>query len=38
MEGNEEIFGKLMGDSEFRKLVSYHLLHIVYESINRETE
>jgi type I restriction enzyme, R subunit len=30
MEGNEEIFGKLMSDSEFRKLAVEHLLHKVY--------
>jgi type I restriction enzyme, R subunit len=30
MEGNEEIFGKLMSDSEFRKLVVEHMLHKVY--------
>ena len=30
MEGNEEIFGKLMSDGEFRKLAVEHLLHKVY--------
>lgn len=30
MEGNEEIFGKLMGDGEFRRLAVEHLLHKVY--------
>ncbi len=30
MEGNEEIFGKLMADGEFRKLAVEHLLHKVY--------
>lgn len=33
MEGNEEIFGKLMSDNEFRKLASEHLLHKVYRAI-----
>ncbi len=33
MEGNEEIFSKLMTDSESRKIASEHLLHKVYESI-----
>ncbi|OEU67024.1 MAG: type I restriction endonuclease subunit R [Desulfobacterales bacterium PC51MH44] len=34
MEGNEEIFGKLMGDKVFRKLVSENLLHRVFNAIN----
>ena len=33
MEGNEEIFGKLMADATFRKVASEHLLHQVYHSI-----
>lgn len=33
MEGNDEIFNRLMSDSEFRKLASEHLLHKVYHSI-----
>jgi hypothetical protein len=33
MEGNEEIFGKLMGDGEFRKLAVEHLLHKVYDAL-----
>lgn len=33
MEGNEEIFGKLMADGEFRKLALEHLLHKVYRSL-----
>lgn len=33
MEGNEEIFGKLMSDSEFRKVASEHLLRKVYKAI-----
>ncbi len=37
MEGNEEIFSKLMSDEEFRKMASEHLLHKVYASIQRET-
>ncbi|MBV5296935.1 MAG: type I restriction endonuclease subunit R [Rhodoferax sp.] len=34
MEGNEEIFGKLMADGEFRKLALEHLLHKVYKTLN----
>lgn len=34
MEGNEEIFGRLMGDGEFRKLALEHLLNKVYVAIN----
>jgi len=30
MEGNEEIFGKLMCEGEFRKLAQEHLLHKIY--------
>jgi type I restriction enzyme R subunit len=37
MEGNEEIFGKLMGDSEFRKLAVEHLLHKVYGALKKMT-
>ena len=37
MEGNEEIFSRLMSDEEFRKMASEHLLHKVYKSINNET-
>lgn len=33
MEGNEEIFGKLMNDGEFRKIASEHLLHKVYHAL-----
>jgi type I restriction enzyme R subunit len=33
MEGNEEIFGKLMSDGEFRKLAVEHLLHQVYGAL-----
>jgi len=33
MEGNEEIFTKLMGDSEFRKIASEHLLRKVYSEV-----
>ena len=33
MEGNEEIFGKLMSDGEFRKLALEHLLHKVYGTL-----
>jgi len=37
MEGNEEIFGKLMADGEFRKLAVEHLLHKVYAALSRAT-
>ncbi len=33
MEGNEEIFTRLMGDGEFRKLALEHLLHKVYGAL-----
>ena len=33
MDGNEEIFGKLMSDGEFRKLALEHLLHNVYGTL-----
>jgi len=33
MDGNEEIFGKLMSDGEFRKLALEHLLHKVYGTL-----
>lgn len=33
MEGNEEIFGKLMADGEFRKLAVEHILHKVYGAL-----
>ncbi len=38
MEGNEEIFGKLMGDGEFRKLAMEHMLAKVYGAINRPSQ
>lgn len=34
MEGNENIFARLMNDDEFRKLAKEHLLHQVYEQIH----
>jgi type I restriction enzyme R subunit len=34
MEGNEEIFDKLMGDKDFRKIVSENLLHKVHNAVN----
>jgi hypothetical protein len=34
MEGNEEIFGRLMGDAEFRRVVSDDLLHKIFNEIN----
>jgi type I restriction enzyme R subunit len=33
MDGNEEIFGKLMSDAEFRKLALEHILHKVYGAL-----
>jgi type I restriction enzyme R subunit len=33
MEGNEDIFGKLMSDTEFRKMAVEHLLHKVYSAL-----
>ena len=36
MEGNEEIFGKLMADGEFRKLAVEHLLSKVYRALNQK--
>ena len=35
MEGNEEIFSRLMGDAKFRKVASEYLLYKVYETINQ---
>jgi type I restriction enzyme R subunit len=36
MEGNEEIFGKLMADGEFRKLALEHMLHKVYHALTQQ--
>lgn len=36
MEGNEEIFAKLMNDDEFRGLAANHLLRKVYDQIRTE--
>jgi type I restriction enzyme, R subunit len=33
MDGNEEIFGKLMADGEFRTLAVEHILHKVYAAL-----
>jgi type I restriction enzyme R subunit len=38
MEGNEEIFSRLMGDGEFRKLALEHLLHKVYGALKNLKE
>jgi type I restriction enzyme, R subunit len=35
MEGNEDIFGKLMADGEFRKLAVEHMLHKVYGALHQ---
>ncbi len=36
MDGNEEIFSKLMSDTTFREIASDNLLHKVYNSINKK--
>lgn len=36
MEGNEDIFAKLMSDFQFRKIASEHILHKVYRKLNSE--
>jgi type I restriction enzyme, R subunit len=38
MEGNEDIFARLMSDSEFRKLASEYLLDRVYNALQREND
>ena len=38
MEGNEEIFGKIMGDGEFRKIAMRHLLHKVYHALRHQKQ
>ena len=38
MESNEEIFGKLMADGDFRKLAVEHLLHKVYGTLTKAME
>ena len=38
MEGNEEIFGKLMKDGDFRDMASEHLLKKVYKVLREEKE
>lgn len=34
MDGNEEIFGKLMDNKDFHKIVSETLLHKVFAAVN----
>jgi type I restriction enzyme R subunit len=36
MEGNEDIFGKLMSDGEFRRLALEHLLKRVDQALKRK--
>ncbi|MFI9653288.1 type I restriction endonuclease [Guyparkeria sp. GHLCS8-2] len=36
MDGNEEIFGRLMNDDDFRHLASNHMLRDVYERLRAE--
>jgi type I restriction enzyme R subunit len=38
INGNEEIFGRLMADNEFRKLASENLLHKVYAALKKPKE
>lgn len=38
MEGNEEIFVKLMADGEFRKLATEHLLSKIYGALKRRLD
>jgi hypothetical protein len=38
MDGNEEIFGKLMSDAEFRKLAVEHLLKRVYDQLKKPAD
>jgi type I restriction enzyme R subunit len=38
MDGNEEIFGRLMNDDDFRRVAAEHLLHDVYERLQADRE
>jgi type I restriction enzyme R subunit len=38
MEGNEEIFTKLMNDDNFRQLAATHLVKRVYQDINKKQQ
>jgi type I restriction enzyme R subunit len=38
MDGNEEIFSKLMSDGEFRKLASEYILNKVYKTLRAEKQ
>lgn len=38
MEGNEEIFGKLMADGEFRKIAVLHLMKRVYDALKNRPQ
>lgn len=38
MEGNEEIFGKVMNDPTFRKIASEHLMREVYERLRSKDD
>lgn len=38
MEGNEEIFGKLMSDKDFRDMTVEHLLGRVYKELKRDVD
>ncbi|ATJ81537.1 type I restriction endonuclease subunit R [Halomonas beimenensis] len=35
MDGNEEIFGRLMNDDDFRRIAHDHLLHDVYDRLRK---
>jgi type I restriction enzyme R subunit len=36
MDENEEIFGRLMNDDDFRRVAGEHLLHEVYERLQSD--
>jgi len=38
MEGNEEIFTRLMSDTDFRQIASDHILQQVYHSLKKGTD
>ncbi|WP_421620701.1 hypothetical protein [Alkalilimnicola ehrlichii] len=38
MDGNEEIFGRLMNDDDFRRVAGAHLLDEVYERLQEGRE
>jgi type I restriction enzyme R subunit len=38
MEGNENVFNRLMNDDEFRSIAASHLVQQVYERLRRPPE